>query len=529
MRWPDCLRLALLLTALPSAPSAAAEYDVVVYGGTASGVIAAVAAAREGLRVAVVEPKRHLGGMVAGGLSNTDVARHEVISGYALEFYRNAAAHYGTRQFGHAVAWRVEPHVAEAIFDRMAANAKVQVFLGKRLREKGGVAKEGARLIRVVTEDGASFSAKVFIDATYEGDLMAFAGASYVVGREPQGRYGEYSGGVRDGSPKKLRGQFVRAYDENGKLLAGVMPERQGKVGDGDAKTQAYNFRLCLTREPGNRVPIARPEGYDPARYEVLYRTAAGLIEELGPVEAAAQVFPTRGQIPNGKIDLNTADYVGGSWDYPDASYARRAEIWRDHADYVAGHVYFLANDPRLPAAFRAEVGRWGLAKDEFVDNHNWPHELYVREARRMVGDWVMTQRDVVDELKKPDPIALGSYGLDAHAVQRYANAEGYVEDEGTPQRTEAVRMKHVPYQIPYRVLLPRRAEAENLLVPVCGSISHVAYSTVRMEPQYMMMGHAAGVAARLAIGSGRPVQDVDAGALADKLRGQHMLLEPEW
>jgi hypothetical protein len=467
--------------------------------------------------------------MVAGGLSNTDVARREVITGLALEFFRRAGAHYGTRPFGNPYAWNVEPHVAEAIINQMAAQAKVEVFLGHRLKEQGGVTRTGAKLTQIGTENGGVFAAKVFIDATYEGDLMAFAGVTNIVGREPQSQYGEYSAGVRDGSPKRLKAQPIRAYDENGKLLAGVLPRRQGAVGDGDSKTQAYNFRLCLTTEPGNRVPFTRPRHYDPARYEVLYRTAIGLSQEIGPAQAAAQIFPTRGQIPNHKIDLNTADYIGGSWDYPAASYARRAEIWEDHVQYVAGLLYFFANDPRLPEAFRAEVGRWGLARDEFVDNHNWPHELYVREARRLVGDWVMTQKDVVDELKKPDPIALGSYGLDVHAVQRYANAEGYVEDEGTPQRTEAVRMKHIPYQIPYRVLLPRRAEAENLLVPVCVSVSHVVYSTIRMEPQFMMMGQAAGVAAGMAIDARKPVQDVDTRALSDKLRSLHLLLEAEW
>ena len=529
MRCHLSLCAALLVTALRCDPVAAAEYDVVVYGGTASGVIAAVAAAREGLHVALLEPKRHIGGMVSGGLSSTDVGRSEVISGYTLEYYRNAGTYYGTRPYGSTVAWKLEPHVAESLFQKMANKAKVDVFLQHRLREKDGVTKKGSKITEIFLENGASFSAKVFIDATYEGDLMAFAGVSYIVGREPQSQYGEYSGGVREGSNKKLRGQLVKAFDADGKLLEGVLPGPPSAVGDGDKKTQSYNFRLCLTREPENRVPFTKPARYDPKRYEVLYQTAMAMVEQLGPVPAAEQIFPTRGEIPNKKVDLNTADYIGGNWDYPDGSYARRAEIWQDHVDYIAGYIYFLGNDPRLPKEFRAVIGQWGMAKDEFVDNNHWPTELYVREARRMVGDWVMTQRDVVDELKKPDPVALGTYGLDVHGVQRYADAQGYVEVEGGLQRTEAVRMKHIPYQIPYRALLPKRAEAENLLVPVCVSTSHVVYSTLRMEPQYMMLGHASGVAAKMAIAAGKPVQDVDTRVLSDKLRAQHMILEAQW
>lgn len=508
---------------------AAQRYDVVVYGGTASGVMAAVAAAREGLQVALLEPKRHIGGMVSGGLSRTDVGRKEVISGYTREFYRRAGAYYGLRPFGHLEAWYVEPHVAENIFKSMVRQAKVQVFYQHRLRQKDGVKKCDGRITEIIMENGASFAARVFIDATYEGDLMAFSGVSYIVGREPQAQFQEYSGGVREGSRKGLHEAAIRAYDEHGKLLSGVLPRREDPVGAGDKKIQAYNFRLCLSRDPANQVPFPKPANYDPRRYEILYRTALALIGEVGAAEAAERLFPTRGPIPNNKTDLNTADYIGGNWEYPDGSYKRRAEIWQDHADYVAGYVYFLANDHRLPAAFRAVVNRWGLAKDEFVDNNHWPYELYIREARRMVGDWVMTQKDVVDELRKTDPIALGSYGLDVHAVQRYANAEGFVEDEGGLQRTEQVRMQHIPYQIPYRVLLPKRAETNNLLVTVCVSASHVAYSTLRMEPQYMMMGHAAGVAAKLAIDGGVAVQDVDARALADELRAQRMILEPEW
>ncbi|MHB8902832.1 MAG: FAD-dependent oxidoreductase [Thermoguttaceae bacterium] len=505
---------------------AAKDYDVVIYGGTASGVIAAVAASREGLAVAIAEPGRHLGGMVSGGLSRTDVGRSEVISGYAQEFFRRLGNHYETRRLGHTTAWYFEPHVAEEAFGGMVKNAGVDVFFEHRLREAGGVEKQGTRIKAIVTEEGTRFPAGVFIDASYEGDLMALAGCSWIVGREPVGRYGEPSAGVREGVVQHAGGH---ARDEKGRLPAGVLAQREGNVGDGDGKTQAYNFRLCLTQDPANRVPIAAPGKYDPGRYRLLGLKAAALIQRMGPEEAADSILPTRGILPRGKVDLNTADYVGGNYDYPGGTYARRTEIWQDHVDYVQGYLYFLTNDPSLPEAFRKTIGTWGLAKDEFVDNGNWPHQLYVREARRLVGDWVMTQKDVVEELRKPDPICLGSYGLDVHAVQCYADAEGRVEVEGGLQRTERVRMEHIPYQVPYRVLLPKRSEAENLLVTVCVSSSHVAYSTLRMEPQYMMMGHAAGVAAKMALAGNVPVQEIDSGALADRLRAQRMVLESSW
>jgi hypothetical protein len=513
--------LTCLLLAAPLYP--AEQFDVVVYGGTASGVIAAVRAARDGAKTALVNPKKHVGGMVSGGLSRTDTARSEAIGGMAREFYRLAGNHYGTHIYGNPESWYVEPHVAEELFASMLHRAKVTVFQGRQLKEKGGVRKKGAAIEAIETEDGTVFRASVFIDATYEGDLMAFAGASYIVGREPQSQYREYSAGVR-----AAQGAGISPYDENHNLLPGILPRREGKEGDGDRKTQAYNFRLCLSNDPGNQTPYPKPPHYDPKRYEIVLRQILAMKQRAGEAEMAKREFYV-GPVPGNKTDLNNADYIGGSWDYPDASYARRREIWNDHYDYVAGYLWFLSHEPRVPAALQKLVNQWGLAKDEFTDNHNWPHELYVREARRLKGDFVMTQRDVVDELCKPDPIALGSYGLDVHAVQQFAGEDGFMQTEGAPQRTEQVRMRHVPYQIPYRALTPKRAELTNLLVSVCVSASHVAYSTIRMEPQYMMLGEAAGTAARMAVEARRPVQDIDVAELIGRLRKGHAILEAEW
>jgi hypothetical protein len=495
------------------------SYDVVIYGGTAAGVLAAVAAGRMGLHVALLEPTRHVGGMVTGGLSATDHGEKIVTGGDALEFYHRVGAKYDVPLF-----WYPEPKVAEAVLNEMLAEQKtVSLFLGNRLRERGGVRKTGATITELVMENGARFRGRIFVEASYEGDVMQQAGVRYTVGREPTSTYGESLAGVR---PKDRNHQFdyrVPARDENGQLLPEISPLPRGEIGAGDARVQAYNFRLILTREKANQVPFERPPGYDAHRYELLRRFVDVVQRERGTPPRLDELLLIRDDLPHQKADFNnrgpfSTDYIGASYGYPDGSYAERARIWREHELYTKGLLYFLANDPRMPASIRDAMNAWGLAKDEFTDNGNWPYQLYVREGRRMIGDFVMTQKDLQTELTKPDAIAMGSYNSDSHNVQRFVQPDGSVQNEGNME----VRVE--PYQIPYRVLLPRRTEAANLLVPVPFSASHVVYSSMRMEPQYMMIGQAAGVAAALALRAGVGVHDVDVAELRRVLKSQGMV-----
>lgn len=510
----------LLSCSLP----AAQKFDLAVYGGTAGGVITAVSAAREHLKVALVEPHDHLGGMTSGGLSRTDFARKEVIGGYAFEFYLRAGRHYELERYAQDAAWFFEPKIAEKVLREMAQEAGVTVFYRHRLREKTGVKKTGARVIEIVMENGSSFEAKIFADCSYEGDLMAQAGVSYTWGRESMSQYGESLAGVREKTPKHQFTVDISPYDAAGKLLPEVSTGPAGETGAADRKVQAYNFRMCLSDDRENQVPFPRPKNYDTRRYELFSRMLKALTEKNGRAPAMREVaLPA--PIPNHKVDVNnngafSTDYIGKSWDYPEANYQRRQEIWQEHIDYTAGFFYFLAHDARVPADLQKEINNWGLAKDEFADTNHWPHQLYIREARRMTGMYVMSQKDIQTELTKPDAIGMGSYNSDSHNIQRLPTKEGFAVNEGDMQ----VGVK--PYQIPYRIMVPKKSEAENLLVPVCVSASHVAYSTLRMEPQYMILGHAAGVAAFLAIEKSLAVQDIDAKRLTLRLQKQGAIME---
>ncbi len=481
-------------------------WDLVVYGGTAGGAMTAVAAARHSLKTLLLEPQHHIGGMTTGGLSRTDVGKREVIGGLALEFYYRLGERYEMRRFNQALAWFYEPRIGEEVLREMLAEAGVTVLFDHALREREAVRRNGSLIEEIATENGARFAARIFADASYEGDLMAQAMVSYTWGREASAQYGEALAGIRDRTPYHQFEVDISPSD-GGKLLPEIVQEPRGKPGDADRRVQAYNFRVIATNVYSNLVPWPKPRSYDPYRFELLARLLKSMEEKLGRPQIFNEVALVA-YIPNGKADLNnngafSSDHIGKNYDYPDGSYARRAQIWQDHADYQQGMYYFLANDPRVPRSLQDEVRTWGLCRDEYTDTDYWPHQLYVREARRMVGEMVVTQKDLQADRTKTDAIGMGSYNSDSHNVRRFVNERGFAENEGDMQ------VPVQPYQIPYRVMLPRSGEAGNLLVPVCFSASHVAYSSLRMEPQYMILGHAAGVAASL--------------ALRDKVRPHHI------
>ncbi|WP_435015790.1 FAD-dependent oxidoreductase [Tundrisphaera sp. TA3] len=502
------------------------QADVVVYGGSAGGVIAAVAAAREGKSAILVEPGRHVGGMVSGGLGATDHGNRRAIGGISREFFRRVHEHYVAKYGADSPqakdssdGFRFEPRVALGLFREMLAEAKISV-----VTEAGGLASvtmDGKRIASIRTANGDTFSAPVFIDASYEGDVMARAGVKYHVGREGKAEYGETLAGVQARSAAHQFSVPVPARRADGKPLPTVQAEPPGAPGEGDRKVQAYNYRLCMTDRADNRVPFPKPAGYDPSRFELLARYLA-LKPGLTPEQVLSLV-----RIPNGKTDTNnngaiSTDHIGANWDYPDADDAARRAIIADHIAYTQGLLYFLANDERVPKPLHDQMARWGLAADEFVDTDHWPHQLYVREARRMIGVYVMTQADIMEERTKLDAVGLGSYNTDSHHVQRFIQPDGTAFNEGDFQ----VRVS--PYAIPYRSLLPKPDECANLLVPVCLSASHVAYGTIRMEPVYMIVGQACGVAASLAVDGKVPVQGVPVDTLVAKLKAQGAVLSPE-
>ncbi len=493
------------------------EYEVCVYGGTAAGVVTAVAAAREGARTILVHPGRHLGGMTTGGLGATDMGNPESIGGLARELYRRIGRARGIEE-----QWRFEPHVAERTLEDWLTEAGVTVRRDTRLTE---AAKAGARISGLALEPGPGITARVFVDAGYEGDLLAAAGVAHAVGRESREAYGETLAGVR-GADGRARSNvpidpYVRPGDPGSGLLPGVQPGDGGAPGSADGCVQAYNYRLCLTQDEDNLLPMAPPRAYDPLRYELLARWIRARRDADKPVKLSSMFLIVK--MPRGKTDVNntgplSTDFVGESRTYPQAGWPERERIARAHEEYTRGLFHFLREDPRVPAHVRREAASWGLCRDEFTDTGGWPHQLYVREARRMRGAYVMTQADCQGKTVIDDGIAMGSYPIDCHACQRLADGHDTVREGGMNTDVD-------PYPVAYRSLCPNPADAVNLLVPVCLSASHVAIGSIRMEPVYMALGHAAGVAAARAAALGRDVQAVDVPALRRDLRQQGQLL----
>ncbi len=511
------LACALALTATTFSPviaKAEPAIDVLVYGGTPAGVMAAVAAAKLGKHVTIIEPGNQLGGMMSGGLGKTDKSRADLIGGYALQFFKAAGQHYGQK-----LAWDFEPHVALQIFNDMVADNGIDVVYNHPIAENDGVIKTGKHLDAIKTTSGATYVARTFIDASYEGDLMAAAGVDYTVGREARSQYNETLAGVQETTTSHQFKVDVPAYDQNQQLIDNISSLPKTAAGSADKLLQAYNFRLCMTKDQPGQLPITEPAHYDPDRYILLANTlnkmsAANLLTQPYVANIMRPVA-----IPNGKFDVNnhgpvSFNDIGANSDYVDAGYAQRQQIWQEHKDYQQGFVYFLLTDPRVPAKVQADISHWGLCGDEFTQSDGWPQQLYVREARRMIGRYVMTQQDVQNSALrwKSDSIGFGSHGIDIHNIQRVVNQDGNAENEGGIQAPARA------YQIPYRSITPQASQVTNLLDPVTLSASHVAYGSLRMEPVYMITGQAAGTAASLALNQGRSVQNISVSQLQKNL-----------
>jgi hypothetical protein len=547
---PLYLALALVLTA--SHPTRAAEVvdaDIVVFGGSSGGIVAAIQAAKMGKKVVLAEPSKYLGGLTTGGLGATDIGNKAAVGGISRDFYHRIAQHYAKpsawssetateyfarRRGGQAGAssltgddatmWTFEPRVAEQVYYDMLQEAKVPVYIQQRL---AGVKKDGAHITEITMSNGRVFRAKMFIDATYEGDLMAQAKVSYHVGREANSVYGETLNGIRAETPKHQFTVAVDPYVKPGDPASGLLPFIQpgdgGKPGEGDARVQTYNYRLCFTTNAANRMPVTPPPGYDAKKFELLARYLEALV--------AADKKPVLAQfwnpifMPNGKTDINnnggfSTDFIGMNYDFPEASYERRDQIRKEHENYIRGFVTFLATSPRVPQNMRDEMKLWGPSKDEFLDTGGWPRELYVREARRLVSDLVMSEKHCRGTETVNDSVGLAAYNMDSHNCQRIVK-NGKAVNEGDVQ---VPPMK--PYAISYRSLIPKAAECDNLLVPVCLAASHIAYGSIRMEPVFMILGQSAATAASHAIDERVTLQKIDYAKLRARLLADKQILE---
>ena len=531
------------------------EKDVVIYGSSPAAISAAISAQRLGRSAVIVSPEKRIGGLTTGGLGQTDIGNKAAFGGLALQFYRDVAAYYRDAanwkwqkreeykpmgQCRGSLAadsmWTFEPHAALDILLRWEKDEKLDIRRDEWLdRGKGGVTVEKGRITSLRTLSGKVFRGRMFVDATYEGDLMAAAGVSYFVGREDNSVYGETISGFQP-APKYCGHKLEKGIDPyrvkgdpKSGLLPGVKPYeyvKNRRVGQGDNQMQAYNIRMCLTDVSENRIPFAKPEGYDEGEYELLFRQA----------EAGVDLTKrNQGLMPNRKTDTNnhggfSTDFIGRNWEWPEASYETRAKLFRAHLVYQQGLMWTLANHPRIPEYVRKEFSRWGTCKDEFLDGpgDGWQSQLYVREGRRLVGDVVMTEHHCRGSRKVARPVAMGAYGMDSHNGLRYVGADGFVHNEGDIQDYVAAdgKGRFPPFGIDYGAVVPKRGECANLFVPVCLSASHMAFGSIRMEPVFFALGQVAGTAAAQAIAAGCDVQDLPYAPLRERLLADGQVVE---
>lgn len=541
MRLSLCALCVLLFNASVWQPATAKEpmYDLVIYGGTSGGVAAGVQARRMGKTAVLIEPGKHLGGLTTGGLGATDIGNKGAIGGISREFYQRIKQHYadaanwthekpeayrsgrGSEVAQEDAMWTFEPHVAERLMEQLCSESGLEVIRQQRLNLKDGVEMQDGRIVSIKMESGKTFYGRMFIDATYEGDLMAKAGVSYTVGREANSLHDETLSGVQVRNAThhqfvKPVDPYVKPGDKSSGLLARVEAGPPGKDGEGDKRVQAYNYRLCATDRPENRRPWPKPVDYDERQYEILLRNfeAGDLRIPWNPV-----LMPNRKTDSNNNFAFST-DNIGMNYAYPDGDYAAREKIVREHIDYQQGLMWTLANHARVPAKIREHFQTWGLAKDEFLDTDNWPHQLYVREARRMIGQYVMTQHNCQGRKTAEDAVGLAAYTMDSHNVQRYVDDQGHVRNEGDVQVGG-----FAPYPISYGALVPKESECQNLFVPICLSATHISYGSIRMEPVFMVLGQSSATAAAMAIDAGTSVQKVDYAKLRERLLADGQVL----
>ncbi len=537
--------VALILSSCSKKTSHQNNYDLVIYGGTSGGIAAAIQAKRMGKSVILIEPSSRIGGLTTGGLGQTDIGNKAAIGGISREFYEAIKTYYNKpsnwkwqnkedyldggqtkSEENENSMWTFEPSAALNVFQDFIKKYKIELVLNQKLDRANGVVKKDEKILAISMLSGEVYHGKMFIDATYEGDLLAVADVSYTVGRESNQQYNETLNAVNTklkdttitglGALNGFNHNFVDGVDPyviqgdpTSGLLPGINPDGPGEEGKGDNHVQAYCYRMCLTDHPENRIPFEKPKDYNELDFELLLRN----------YEAGEDGFPwINSDMPNRKTDTNnrtgfSTDFIGQNYNYPEASYEEREGIILKHRLYQKGLMWTLAYHPRMSDHIREEVSRWGMSKDEFEREDGWQQQLYIREARRLIGEYVMTQYNCEGLEVVDDVIGMGAYGMDSHHTQRYVNADGFVKNEGNIEA-------HVkePYPISYRSIIPKKEECSNLLVPVCLSASHIAFGSIRMEPVFMVLGQSAATAACLAIDKSLSVQDIEYGLLKEQL-----------